>query len=164
MIFSSVLNDQDLLTWFLTHGASPNAPGTRSVTGLDLAGAISSPNVIEQLLQHGGTINCTNALHMAARSPKPGRRQVVEYLLEAGADINAIEYAGSKQFSFHAERGAGTPLHSAARLGREKMMQFLLEKGADPEVQDTLGRTPAELAKEQGYPELVPLLSIVKKV
>ena len=164
MISSAVLNDQDLLTWFLAHGGSPNAVGTGYRTGLDLAGRISAPNVIEQLLQYGGTINCTNALHMAVRAPKSGRYQVIEYLLKAGVDINAIEYAGTERFSWHAERGVGTALHSAARYGRKKMVHFLLEKGADPEVRDTLGRTPAEFAKEAGYPELVPILSVAKKV
>lgn len=162
-IFSSVLNDQDLLTWFLDHGVSPNAPGTHGVTGLDLARRVSSPNVIKQLLEYSGTINRTNALHMAARSPKSGRRQAIEYLLEAGADIVMIEYTGSKNFSFYTERGAGTPLRSAARKGRERIVRFLLEKGTNPEVPDTLGRTPADLAEKNGHLELVTVLSVAKK-
>lgn len=159
---SAVLNDQDLLTWFLAHGASPNAWTDSRRTALDVAGWISPPNVLEQLLQHGGTIDCTNALHMAVRSPKPGRREVIEYLLNAGADINAIEYAGTELQYWVS--GFGTALHSAAKEGRKDMAQFLLEKGADIDVRDTSGLTPAEVAKEAGYPQLVPVLSVVKNV
>lgn len=49
-----------------------------------------------------------------------GNAQLVEYLLNNGADINCCDYEG------------WTPLHAAASLGKVKIVQLLLEYGADP--------------------------------
>lgn len=159
---STVFDDEELLTWFLTHGARPDAPTDSGRTALDVAAWTAPPSVLQRLLQHGGTIGRTNALHMAVRSPKPGRREVIEFLLEAGTDVNAIEYAGMD--SRRDQSGLGTALHYAAREGHEDLVRLLLEKGADPEVEDTLGRTASEVAKEANHPQLVSALSVAKKV
>jgi ankyrin repeat protein len=162
MILSTVLDDEHLLTWFLAHGAFPDAPNDSGRTAIDVAAWIAPPRVLERLLQHGGMIGWTNALHMAVRSPKPGRSEVIEYLLEAGADIDSIENTSVE--SRRAESGFGTALHYAAREGREDLVRMLLEKGADAEVRDTLGRTASEVAEEAAHPQLVPALSVVKRV
>lgn len=120
-ILSTVLDDEHLLTWFLAHGALLNAPTDSGRTALDVAAWIAPPHVLERLVQHGRMIVRTNALHMAVRSPKPGRREVIEFLLEAGVDINAIEYAGIE--SRRAESALGTALHYAAREGREDVVR-----------------------------------------
>lgn len=161
-ILSTVLDDKHLLTWFLAHGALPDAPTDSGRTALDAAAWIAPPRVLKQLFQHGGMISRTNALHMAVRSPKPGRREVIEYLLKAGADIDAIEYAGVE--SRCGASGLGTALHYATREGREDLVRLLLENGADTEVRDTLGRTALEVAKEAAHPQLVLALSVVKRV
>jgi len=126
----TVLQDERLLTWFLAHGAQPDAPTQSGRTALDVAARIAPLRVIEQLLQHRGILG--NALHMAVRSPKPGRREVIESLLEMGADINTIEYTGVG-FT-HDESSTATALHSAAQEGRDDLVCLLLEKGAVKEV------------------------------
>ena len=43
-----------------------------------------------------------------------------------------------------------TPLHIAARRGDYRLVRELLAAGADPTVRNTLGMTPAEVARAFG--------------
>ncbi|KAH8600227.1 ankyrin repeat-containing domain protein [Bisporella sp. PMI_857] len=148
MMCSKVLNDMTLLKWFLAHGASSNPP-TRHRTPLDVASAIAGPESVKLLIQHGSNIKVTNALHTTVRSHKPGRNQIVECLLDAGLDIDAVEHAGTELLIQQASSGLGTALHYVAREGREDLVRLLVERGANVGIQDTRGQTPAELAEKE---------------
>ena len=63
-------------------------------------------------------------LHLAAWQ---GRRKVVEYLIDAGADVNAKGDSGR------------TPLHYAMQHDHPSVLKLLLKRGADPNVYDDLG-------------------------
>jgi E3 ubiquitin-protein ligase HECTD1 len=65
-----------------------------------------------------------------------GSFEMVEYLLEHGADVNR----GVKSSS----------LHYAACFGRPNIVKLLLQYGADPELRDEDGHTPLEKAQERG--------------
>ncbi|KAK7749127.1 hypothetical protein SLS62_008414 [Diatrype stigma] len=78
----------------------------------------------------GGT-----ALHGAVyRSHIP----VVETLLEAGADVNRVDYLGV------------SPLHTAATLGNLELIELLLRFSADAAVPDEMGETPCDWAEKSG--------------
>ncbi|XP_048360861.1 poly [ADP-ribose] polymerase tankyrase-2 isoform X2 [Sphaerodactylus townsendi] len=117
-----------------------------NVNGRDTAGRKSSP------------------LHFAAGF---GRRDVVEYLLQSGANVHARDDGGliplHNACSFgHAEvvnlllrHGADpnsrdnwnyTPLHEAAIKGKIDVCIVLLQHGADPVIRNTDGRTALDLA------------------
>ncbi|XP_042313631.1 poly [ADP-ribose] polymerase tankyrase-2 isoform X4 [Sceloporus undulatus] len=117
-----------------------------NVNGRDTAGRKSSP------------------LHFAAGF---GRRDVVEYLLQSGANVHARDDGGliplHNACSFgHAEvvnlllrHGADpnardnwnyTPLHEAAIKGKIDVCIVLLQHGADPTIRNTDGRTALDLA------------------
>jgi len=66
-------------------------------------------------------------LHFAANN---GHVDVVRFLLEKGANVNAQDHRGR------------TPLHLAALDGHVDVVRFLLEKGANVNAQDHRGRTP----------------------
>ena len=76
-----------------------------------------------------------------ARDPDSGRTplhfavensdcEVVEQLLERGADVNVREKTGN------------TPLHFAAIGNASEVAELLLYRGADVKVQDIVGNTP----------------------
>lgn len=65
----------------------------------------------------------------------PAAEEAVRVLLEAGADINAVNEA-----SF-------TALHGAAYRGLNEVIQILVDHGADIDARDFRGRTPYRLAE-----------------
>jgi ankyrin repeat protein len=104
---------------------------------------------IQQLLQQDPGLvqskddrDCTS-LHFAADS---GRLEVVELLLERGAEIEAKDADGD------------TPLMWAAYAGRANVAERLITAGADLKVQNIRQRTPLHYAGSGGSAEIARLL------
>jgi ankyrin repeat protein len=49
-------------------------------------------------------------------------------------------------------------LHAAAYFGRLEMAEWLLERGADTTATDYEGKTPLQVAEENGHAEVAELL------
>ena len=82
-----------------------------------------------------------------------GAEEAVKVLLEAGADINAVNEADF------------TALHGAAFRGLNEVVEYLVEHGADIDARDFRGRTPFRLAEGskqsfqfQAFPDTADLL------
>eukprot|EP00051_Salpingoeca_urceolata_P006568 m.86770 g.86770 ORF g.86770 m.86770 type:complete len:2399 (+) comp14887_c1_seq1:143-7339(+) len=76
-----------------------------------------------------------------------GTLDMVEFLIESGADVNAGQRSSS--------------LHYAACFGRADIARALLRAGADPDRSDSDGHTPLEKARERsdaGHQEIVAML------
>jgi RNA polymerase sigma factor (sigma-70 family) len=76
--------------------------------------------------------NCAGAESPLWAAAVRGDRDVVEYLLEHGADPNTPAFAGA------------TPLHVVMQRGHHDLVPLLLSAGADPDRTDDHGRTPAD--------------------
>lgn len=105
---------------------------------------------IKQLIRHGVPLNQTNdkgytALHMAVLC---GNEEVVQLLLDAGANPNTQEKTGRR-----------TPLYDAVRLGHHGIVATLLNGKADPDIPDASGETPIIRASRDGHIPLVYLLA-----
>jgi ankyrin repeat protein len=77
-----------------------------------------------------------------------GQESMVRLLLDRGADVNAVNRAGS------------TPLHAAAWSGSVALTRLFLDRGADSKVRDEDGWTPLDIARQQlddGVTENVPV-------
>ena len=88
-------------------------------------------------------------LHAAlSRANQPASDLVVEVLLAAGADPNAVTKPGVETGAFMRDsRTKGeTPLHRAAAFGSETTIQRLLEAGAKVDARDANGETPLSWA------------------
>jgi RNA polymerase sigma factor (sigma-70 family) len=81
-----------------------------------------------------------------------GREEVAAYLLSKGANVQADDWLQG-----------WTPLHIAARRGDLNMAKLLLKHGAKLDAKDAGDRTPLDLATEEKRPEMVELLTGLRK-
>lgn len=75
-----------------------------------------------------------------------GHMEVVTFLVEEGADVNARDADGE------------TPLCMAAGWGHEEVVAFLLSRGADARTSNRHGSTPLHEASCEGHLRIVRLL------
>jgi len=106
-------------------------------------------HVREQLNRHKIFVNMADdlgrsPLHLAVIS---GHLNIVNVLIKAGADVNAVDRLKSL-----------SPLHYAAFHNFPKIMLFLLSRGALIDVQDTFGNRPLHFAAANGCRATVEIL------
>ncbi|MDR1303215.1 MAG: ankyrin repeat domain-containing protein [Puniceicoccales bacterium] len=132
----------------------PDIPDANGMTALHLAAENNSLNRIRTLLNVAGiNVNVAvvegpfkgyTALHLAAGK---GHVEVVKLLLDAGADVNALDEEDC------------AALHLAAMKGHAEVVRALLRApGADANATDAYGRTALHLAAEKGCREVVRVL------
>lgn len=103
--------------------------------------------VFDVLLEQGADLEAparnamrVRPLHSAvAHSDAAVARLLVRRLLEAGASPSPVQQNGF------------TPLHEAALRGDPELVDLLLARGADRRALNADGKTPADLAREQGH-------------
>lgn len=103
---------------------------------------------IEKLNYLESHINCTNPLNNLSMTPlykavQNNCKEMVVWLLEQGADPNAKDIY------------AWTPLHRAAQKGYVNLVELLLQRRANYEAITNKGKTPEQLAKDEGNAAVV---------
>jgi ankyrin repeat protein len=83
------------------------------------------------------------ALHLAAENR---HTQLVEFLIDKGAEVNATTKEGS------------TPLHLTALKGQGELAEVLLARGADVQAEDNNGNTPLHGTAFKGHTDVAELL------
>lgn len=118
---------------------------------LGLAAFFGHEEAVRLLLARGANPNLAArnqmkvaALHAASAAGSFG---IARLLIEAGADVNAVQQAGF------------TPLHAAAMTGQLELAKLLLDRGANPHAKTDDGRTALVMAQEAKQQALVDLLS-----
>lgn len=158
-MFRQVLEDEEIVKWFLDHGANPNKASSGWPSPLEQAASTASLSVIRLLVQYGGRIHPSNVAPWTAKGSKSGRMEVLAYFLEQGATVNDVEYQFDQSiFKQHWRRSFGTALHHASRRGNEEMVRFLLERGARLDIKNSMNKTAVELAEEGGHESIVSIL------
>jgi len=128
--------------YLIDHGANVNAPKD---WGPLQEAATYSIEKVKFLLARGANVNGGSqpTIHAGIRS---GHRDIVELLIQHGADINAKDKWG---------RGY-TPLQRAAIRGRPELVELLLEAGADISVKNDRGQTALHVSldiRNSDYPQ-----------
>ncbi|HJO09593.1 MAG TPA: ankyrin repeat domain-containing protein [Verrucomicrobiota bacterium] len=108
-----------------------------------------------------------------------GHDEMVELLIEQGADVNGKDVGGGTPLGWAAKFGhkeiarlliaqgadvnaknyfGWTPLHEAAGVGHNKICELLIEKGADVNARANGGWTPLQDSAMKGHTEVVKIL------
>lgn len=89
------------------------------------------------LSSYSGSIDFTddNGMTPLQHAAYKGNKEIVQYLLDMGADVNS----GKHEFNY-------TALHFAALSGKADVCLQLLFRGANPSAQNSVNRTPAQMA------------------
>lgn len=148
LLFAVASGHVEIAEVLLDAGADPNASGhhgTALATALRLKKTHTGQKaeLIELLLDAGAKPD-NDALINAARGG--GGVRITTLLLDAGADLNAVNSSG------------WTALMAAAETGDAELVGALLKAGANPNAQNQIGRTPLMMAAHDGHSEIVSLL------
>lgn len=153
-----VLSDE-LIRWFLDHGADPNVKGDWDITPFSAAVQGGSLSTLHLLLQHGGDTRRGQLLHFAMQRSAPDQLAVIDMLIACGAPINARMFENDPEsWLYNRSGGMGTPLHKAAELGNLEVVSYLIERGADCSILDSVGRTALDLAKAEAHDDVTEVL------
>lgn len=121
----------------LDSGWDPNSFEERGVTALSLAAALGDIRMAELLISAGANINLARQddlaytpLICAARDGNGSNLEMVEFLIEKGADV---EKGDSRE---------GTPLLHACIAAYPDVLKLLIAKGAKVDCIDESGQTP----------------------
>ncbi len=118
----------ELMRLYLARGADINARNGSGETALTLAAWKGRLEVVKWLLERGARINSEprqwSPLHYAVFA---GHKEVADYLISQGADIDARSTNGS------------SVLMMAVYEGRDDLVRTLVEKGADRTVKNDWG-------------------------
>lgn len=130
-------------------------------TPLMLAAHYDQIRTVELLLSQGADVNLTSkhpvevtSLHAALFGAALfGRKKdTVKLLLKHGADVNTQR--GGKGWP----RSGWAALHYAVGFGFEDLVESILEHGADPAIRDDQGRTPLQVAFDEGHNRIIEIL------
>ena len=117
-----------------------SAKAERAMALISAGADVNSPNLDPQKHLY---FPASTPLHEAT---KEGMVEVIEVLIEAGADIEAKDKYGD------------TPLHKAAKFGEVEAIQLFLQASANKDAREINCATPLHLAANYGKPESIGIL------
>jgi len=109
-------------------------------------------DIVALLISAGAPVNCrvtedlSTPLHKACAGGKTGHLSAVKQLLDAGADVHALN------------KWRETPLLTAANHGQAASVEALLRTGADPCKCTDTGWSPLSIAAYKGHDDVVRIL------
>ncbi|GAM88698.1 hypothetical protein ANO11243_067320 [Dothideomycetidae sp. 11243] len=166
-----VTENEDLVQWFLQHGADANATCTLDLTPLSTAVRYAAFAVIKQLFDRSGSVEHGQLLHHVIRRQNDDDRfQVFSFILAMYPSVDGnIPYINDRMYRNHSESymlrsafGLGTPLHTAADESHADIVRELLRKGAERSLLDSNGRTALQRAAYHSHKDVVEILQALQ--
>lgn len=153
---AAVYSKLSTVRWLVAHGADVNATSQVGWTPLHYAAMSAKTDNGALLLENGANVNARSKsnftpLHLAAESgfshatKDDVRVPFVELLIINGAMLDATDFCGQ------------SPLHWAAKSGNVNTAKALLKAGAKKDLKDSLGKTAADLARDNQNRTLIDL-------
>jgi len=136
----------------LNYGADPSLCSEAGWSALTFAAHKGYDDICGLLLEADAPVDCrvtedlSTPLHKACAGSKVGHTSAVTQLLEANADIHALN------------KWRETPLLTAANHGQHEAVEALLRFGADPCKCTDTGWSPLSIAAYKGHDDVVRLL------
>mmetsp|Transcript_25294 Transcript_25294/g.28129 ORF Transcript_25294/g.28129 Transcript_25294/m.28129 type:complete len:157 (+) Transcript_25294:21-491(+) len=111
---------------------------------------------VQQLVADGADVNSkyrtgaavSSLLHVAASR---GRREVIEFLIDKGANIEAVDSDGQ------------TPIVFAVKHRHNLLIKLFIEKGADIDVVDNKENNLLHIAASVDHPSMVPVIALLRE-
>ena len=150
-------SNADIIHLLLANGADVKLKDAQGKTALVYATRSKSAEIFQILLDHGSSFSQADknmALIDATRWPPPpdskqpgSKLDIIRFLLNAGADVNAKDNTGN------------TPLLYAAQTSRGgEMLRLFIENGADVNARNSKGKTVLMQAMQYQSTDIVELL------
>lgn len=184
---AAAAGDLDGVRAALTAGADKDAVDREEASAVLLAARGGHLDVVRSLIVEGVDIDaqdqtCSNPFLFACINDD---LELVRIMVEAGADLKRLTRMGGNGLTPSAEKGhlevvryllentrinvnltnnlGWTALIETIILGdggpvRQQIVELLLAHGAKPGMPDPWGASPADLARERGYAEIVAIL------
>lgn len=176
LLYAAQQNDTDMVALLLAAGAELDSKSQDGFTSLYEAAFKNAPDTLDQLLAAGADVNSLNGkgpfTPLMAAADK-GHKEIVVRLLAAGADPNLTTTDGYNALYYATGHNAGqmvtllmaggadpnlrtgqyewTPVHRAAHNGYYEVLETLLKMGGNPNLLDTDGDSPMDLALYKEY-------------
>lgn len=140
---------------FLDHGANPNKRGRDGRTALHIAADYGILKLVTSLVENGAEVDAKvhgwTPILLAAKTWRFEVMDVLECLVERGANVNAEDYHGRRA------------LHWVAKHGGGECARFLVENGAVVDARDHSGKTSYQWAVKHRHLTIARFLKSMRQ-